>query len=100
MNKSFLYFIDVHRGYHCTSSGKSRCDHLFLSYLHTIMANKKGPLIIKPRLDQLYILAIHKISVTTKKLKAMNNYACVLILVIAHSYDLSWTTWLVKQGVF
>lgn len=58
-------------------------------FLHIHMANKKEPLIIKPRLDQLYILAIHKISVTTKKLKAMNNYACVLILVIAHSYDLS-----------
>lgn len=58
-------------------------------FLHIHMANKKEPLIIKPRLDQLYILAIHKISVTTEKLKAMNNYAYLLILVIAHSYDLS-----------
>lgn len=58
-------------------------------FLHIHISNKKEPLIIKPMLDQLCILAIHKISVTTKKLKAMNNYACVLILVIAHSYDLS-----------
>lgn len=62
---------------------------LTMLFLHIHMANKKEPLIIKPRLDQLYILAIHKISVTTEKLKAMNNYAYLLILVIAHSYDLS-----------
>lgn len=36
-------------------------------FLHIHMAIKKEPLIIKPRLGQLYILAIHKISVTTQK---------------------------------
>lgn len=38
----------------------------------------------------MYILVIYKIFVIIKKFKVMNNYVCVLILVIAYSYDLLW----------